>query len=250
MEYVELVVRSRDGDMDAYGELVKAYQNMAFGYAYSLLGDFHLAEDASQEAFIEGFRGVADIREPGAWPGWLRRIVHRQCLRARSRRQPFTEPLESVGELPSGDRSPDDAAVDAETHGRIAAALRGLSPQERTAALMYYTGGYRQREIAEFLGTTTHVIKHRLRSARQKLRHKVAGGAADSLGDALGDTLGGTRGDSVGAALGDALADLTASAPSQDGAYRDAVIQRISRETRAGLAMPALSTPAFGPRGV
>lgn len=226
METVELVVRSRAGDMDAYGELVKAYQDMAFGYAYSLLGDFHLAEDASQEAFIEGFRSVVDIREPGAWPGWLRRIVHRQCLRARARRQPFTDTLESIRELPSGETPPDDAAVDAETHAHIAAALRGLSAQERTAALMYYTGGYRQREIAEFLGTTTHVIKHRLRSARQKLRQKVAGGATVSVRDPLGD--------------------LTASAPSQDGAFCDAVVQRISRETRAGLALLMSSTAALG----
>ena len=223
MEYVELVVRSRAGDMDAYGELVKAYQDMAFGYAYSLLGDFHLAEDVSQEAFIEGFRSVADIREPGAWPGWLRRIVHRQCLRARTRRRPLTVALESAREVPSGEPMPDAAAVHAETREHIATALRSLSPQERTTALLYYTGGYGQREIAEFLGTTTHVIKHRLRSARQKLRRKVAGYVGDSLGDSV-------RG-SVGAA-----------APSQDGAYCDAVIQRISRETRAGLLMPPAAT--------
>ena len=222
MEYVELVVRSRAGDMDAYGELVKAYQDMAFGYAYSLLGDFHQAEDASQEAFIEGFRSVAAIREPGAWPGWLRRIVHRQCLRTRAGRKPNTDTLDAARDVASPDQQPDDAAVLSETRRQIATALRSLTQHERTTALLYYTGGYRQREIAEFLGTTTHVVKHRLRAARQKLRRHIGGATASQVGP------------------------LSLPAPSQDGTDADAVIQRLSREMGAGLATFAATSMAFG----
>ena len=58
-----LVVRARAGDLDAYGRVVRRFQDMACGYAYSILGDFHLAEDAAQEAFVEAYRCLAKLRE-------------------------------------------------------------------------------------------------------------------------------------------------------------------------------------------
>jgi hypothetical protein len=48
-----LVLRAQAGDLDAYGIVVRRFQDMAVGYACAVLGDFHLAEDAAQEAFIE-----------------------------------------------------------------------------------------------------------------------------------------------------------------------------------------------------
>lgn len=53
-----LVIRSRSGDLDAYGEIVRRFQDMAYGYAYSVLGDFHLAQDVAQEAFIQAYRDL------------------------------------------------------------------------------------------------------------------------------------------------------------------------------------------------
>ena len=53
MDYVSVLMVVRKGDAQAYGHIVRLFQDMAFGYAYAILGDFHLAEDAAQEAFIE-----------------------------------------------------------------------------------------------------------------------------------------------------------------------------------------------------
>ena len=81
-----LVTRSRAGDVDAYGEIVRRFQDMAYGYAYSVLGDFHLSQDAAQEAFIEAYRCLGNLREPAAFPGWFRRIVFKHCDRLRRRK--------------------------------------------------------------------------------------------------------------------------------------------------------------------
>ena len=54
MSFTDLVIKCQSGDVQAYGELVERFQGMAFGYVYFLLGDFHLAQDARQEAFLEG----------------------------------------------------------------------------------------------------------------------------------------------------------------------------------------------------
>ena len=54
-----LVIRAQAGDLDAYSTLVQQFQDIAVGYAYSILGDFHLAQDAAQEAFIEAYNSLS-----------------------------------------------------------------------------------------------------------------------------------------------------------------------------------------------
>lgn len=63
-----LVARSKSGELEAYGVIVRRFQDMAAGYGYALLGDFHLAEDAAQEAFIEAYQDLEKLREPAAFP--------------------------------------------------------------------------------------------------------------------------------------------------------------------------------------
>jgi DNA-directed RNA polymerase specialized sigma24 family protein len=84
-ELQSLVIRTRSGDLAAYEEIVRRFQDMALGYTYSIPGDFHHAEDAAQEAFIQAYRDLAQLREPAAFPGWFRTIVFRQCDRTARR---------------------------------------------------------------------------------------------------------------------------------------------------------------------
>ena len=65
----------------AFTEIVYRFQDLGFGCAYSVLGDFHLAEDATQEAFITAWRNLDQLRKPEAFPGWFKRIVLTQCNR-------------------------------------------------------------------------------------------------------------------------------------------------------------------------
>ena len=81
--------RAHDADMvqrhEAFGEIVKRFQDMACGCAYSVLGDFHLAENAAQEAFIEGYRSIDKLKEPKAFAGWFRRLCMWQHTTATRR---------------------------------------------------------------------------------------------------------------------------------------------------------------------
>ena len=69
-ELKTLVVRAQEGNLEAYSALVRRFQDMAVGYAYSLLGDFHLAEDAAQEAFVGLYLDLHRLREPASFLGW------------------------------------------------------------------------------------------------------------------------------------------------------------------------------------
>ena len=63
----------------AFSELVRLFQDMAYGCAFAHLSDYHLAEDVAQEAFLVAYLKLASLDDPAAFPGWLRRIVQFQC---------------------------------------------------------------------------------------------------------------------------------------------------------------------------
>ena len=71
-----LIIAARNGDSPAFEELVRRFQDMAVGYAYSILGDWHEAEDAAQDAFVSAYCSLIQLRDAAAFPGWFRRIVY------------------------------------------------------------------------------------------------------------------------------------------------------------------------------
>ena len=87
----DIVIRAREGSLEAYGLLVERTQKAAYATALGVLRNPSLAEDATQEAFIRAFRRLGDLDEPAAFDGWLRRIVITVALNTR-RRQRFAVP--------------------------------------------------------------------------------------------------------------------------------------------------------------
>ena len=108
-EWRAYVTAAQQGDMRAFDALVRQFDDMAVGYAYSLLGDFQVAEDAAQDAFVQAYLDLKMLREPQASPVWLRRIVFKHCDRISRRRAVPTVPLESGIEEPDHQPGPAEA---------------------------------------------------------------------------------------------------------------------------------------------
>src|ERR1051326_8866038 len=104
------VKQARGGDIEAFDRIVRRLQDMAVGYAYSLLGDFHLAEDTAQEAFIAAYCHLAQLRTVEAFSGWFQSILLRSCRQLRRRERFRTIPLEEAGELICRAPGPGEAA--------------------------------------------------------------------------------------------------------------------------------------------
>jgi len=169
-ELDQLFAQAQTGDLDAYGHMVRRFQDMAVGYAYSILGDFHLAEDASQEAFIETYLHLGKLYGPAVFPSWLRRAVIKHCDRLTRRRRVPTVPLEEVPQIPSHDPGPDEAMDARQTEDSVARAIQGLPEKERAVTALFYIGGYAQNEIGAFLEIPAKTVKSRLHTARARLR--------------------------------------------------------------------------------
>jgi RNA polymerase sigma factor (sigma-70 family) len=150
--------------------LVRAYQDIAVAYATSLLGDYHLAEDAAQEAFVEAYRALASLREPVAFAAWFRTIIFKHCDRLWRRKQHPLTGLEAALEVASPEPSPHEALELRATQQSVREAISSLSDSEQQVVLLYYMGEYSTAMIAEFLNVTTNTIKTRLYAARKRLR--------------------------------------------------------------------------------
>jgi RNA polymerase sigma factor (sigma-70 family) len=179
MDALEVIVtRARDGDAEAFGILVRRFQDMAVGYGYSILHDFQLAEDAAQEAFFEAYRTLSKLREPAAFAGWFRRIVFKQCDRITRRRVVATVPLEASPVVSGFSRT---SGEEEERKAEVFEAVRQLPEHERSAMTLFYIGGYSMDEVATFLEVPVSTVKGRLHSARERLRTMLLDTVADDL---------------------------------------------------------------------
>jgi RNA polymerase sigma factor (sigma-70 family) len=165
--------RPRAERHEAFGELVRGFQDMAFGCAYSVLGDFYLAEDAAQEAFITAWQRLGQLRAPEAFPGWLRRIVLTQCNRMTRGKRLKLVPLEAGAATAAADQNPHSDAERLELQSRLRAALNSLPENERQVLTLFYIGGYSQADIAEFSQVPLSTVNKRLYTARQRLKESA-----------------------------------------------------------------------------
>jgi RNA polymerase sigma factor (sigma-70 family) len=157
----------------AFGEIVRRFQDLAFACAYAVLGDFHLAEDAAQESFIVAWRHLDQLRQPAAFPGWFKRIVLSQCNRLTRGRRLDTVALNGLVDLPAAEPEPAAVYEGKERRARVLAAIQELPEHERMVTTLFYIGDYPQAEIAAFLETPVTTVKKRLFGARRKLRERM-----------------------------------------------------------------------------
>ena len=181
MESLSAIInKARDGDLAAYSTIVRRFQDMAVGYAQAVLHDFHLAEDAAQEAFVEAHQNLARLRQPEAFSGWFRKIVYKHCDRLQ-RRRPRTVSLEDVPEPTFPGAGPDEALVNREFSVGVERVVEALPDDQRQVVMLFYMGGYSHREIAAFLGVESHWVNNRLYAARKRLKEEVLDMVEDDL---------------------------------------------------------------------
>jgi RNA polymerase sigma-70 factor (ECF subfamily) len=161
----------RAGQMDAYAALVRATQAMAYAVASSVLRDGATAEDAVQQAYLRAFRRLADVKDPAAFAGWLRRIVITVALNMRRARRRTLLRLEDVADVPVLDEE-ETSWSDVQRH-RLAAALLTLTPEERQLCDRRYHGRWSTGRLAAAAGVDEAAMRKRLQRIRDKLRKEI-----------------------------------------------------------------------------
>ncbi len=169
----ELIALSVQGDMEAFGELIRLYENPIFNLTYRMLNDAAEAEDAAQEAFIRAYSNLHRYDVTRSFKTWLFSIASNHCIdRIRRRRLTLLsidEPLPPHPALTSDQPQPEQSVIADEQSEVIDALLNELSPEYRAAVVLRYWYEMSYQEIAEALSTTESAIKSRLFRARKML---------------------------------------------------------------------------------
>ena len=156
-----------------FDRLVTQYQDMACGYAYSLTGgNYALAQDIAQEAFLIAWRKWDTLRTPDAFGAWLRTIIFSQCMGYGRKQKPAdgSVPLyELANHAAPRHHEPQETVQKNNDRAAVRKAIYSLPQGERDAVILFYLFGNSRDETAHFLSISPDAVKKRLQRARTRL---------------------------------------------------------------------------------
>ncbi len=176
---LEWISLAKEGDQDAFSEIVYTFQDNVYNLCYRMLSEHTEAEDATQEAFIRAFMNLHRYDTQRPFKTWLLSIASNHCIdRLRKRRMKYLsldEPMPSgtALALSSDEPGPEIAAIQQERGNELQLLLDELRPDDRAAIILRYWYDYSYVEIAETMETTESAIKSRLFRARRALAEKL-----------------------------------------------------------------------------
>lgn len=172
-----LVAKAKNGDGEAFGELVRFYEKFVYNTAYGFLFSPHDAFDVSQEAFIKAWRSINSFKGDSAFSTWLYRITvntAKDALFAKARRKELSS-TDSEGEIidtPAPD-TPETEYIRKERREELMRAIDTLDEDAREIIILRELDGLSYEEIAELLKIELGTVKSRLSRARARLSQKL-----------------------------------------------------------------------------
>lgn len=180
---VELVAKSKAGDLHAFEELVCRYERKIYTLAYRMTGNYHDANDLAQEAFLRAFQSIKGFRGDASFSTWLCRIATNVCRdELRKRYRVSLESLEqevSFGDWEMKKQIPADVPGPAEIYEQqelqheLQDLINTLAPEFRMALILRDIQGLSYEEIAEQLECSLGTVKSRISRARNYLKEKI-----------------------------------------------------------------------------
>lgn len=182
---VQLMLRFKDGDEDAFRELFAKYQNQIINFCYRFCFDRELAEDLAQEAFLRVYRGGRRYRPKARFSTWLYRIAVNVCLNEvrKMKKYSVTQSLDRTTKDDSYDRRPEygdknQVPADEMMSGRqreqqIKTALRNLPKEQRAAVVLRIYNEFSYKDIADQMSVSEGKVKTLIFRGRQALKESL-----------------------------------------------------------------------------
>jgi RNA polymerase sigma factor (sigma-70 family) len=177
-----VVAAAQRGDLAAFNQLVTKHEQRVYNLTYRMLNDAEAAADATQDAFFQAYRALAQYRG-GSFKSWLLRIASNICydrLRSRNRRpstslDAMIEEAEKVGGsdlglLEDSQSDPLDFATRRELARELAQALQSLPDEQRVVVILSDVQGMSYDEIVYITGASLGTVKSRISRGRLKIR--------------------------------------------------------------------------------
>ena len=173
----QLIQRVLDGDDTAFSSLVRKYQRSVHALAWRKIGDFHIAEEITQDTFLKVYQRLSTLKAPQSFASWLYVITANHCKAWLRKKRTQTQSLENTSHTQlektaySGYIIEENKRMAAETQREVVKKLLAkLQESDRTIITLYYLGGMTYDEISKFLGVSEATIRNRLYRARRRLK--------------------------------------------------------------------------------
>ena len=173
----QLIQRVLAGDETAFSALVKKYRRSVHALAWRKIGDFHIAEDITQETFLKAYQRLSTLKEPQSFASWLYVITANHCKAWLRKKRTWIQSLEDASSAQlekatySGHIIAENERMTAEAQREVVKKLLAkLQESDRTVVTLYYLGGMTYEEISNFLGVSEAAIRNRLYRARRRLK--------------------------------------------------------------------------------
>jgi RNA polymerase sigma-70 factor (ECF subfamily) len=165
-----LVLRCQAGDEPAFAELVERYSPRLRYYLRKLLGGRDAAEDALQDVWLDVFRNVPRLVDPGAFAAWLYRIARDRAWRTLRRLRRVSRPIVETDLAEVGEDRDSFSADDA---ARIHAGLDELPPEQREVLVLRFLEQMTYEDIARVVGCPAGTVRSRLYYGKRALRRAL-----------------------------------------------------------------------------
>lgn len=176
MDDAALIASAREGELDAFAELVRRYEHRIRAVLFGLLDDDRDVEEATQDAFVQAWRNLDRFRGDAAVFTWLYRIAVNEALARLRRKRVTTTDLDDLLETAyAADPSagPEQSAEAHELHAFLAARIRALTPEYRAPLVLRDVIGLSNQEVADVLELSLAAAKSRIQ-ARMQIRAELA----------------------------------------------------------------------------
>ena len=174
---VQLIRRILSGDAEAFTALVTKHQKGVHALAWRKIGDFHYAEEITQDVFVRVYKYLSKLKDPSQFSGWLYVIANRLCNTWLQENKSLIGSLEDVPvaeiQRTSYERyisEQQERNARERSQDLVKKLLEKLPESERTVMTLYYLGEMTTKEISKFLGVSVHTITSRLQRARERLK--------------------------------------------------------------------------------
>jgi len=160
-----LVIRCQAGDPAAFEELVARCHTGLRAFLHKMLNNQHNVDDVAQDVWLEAYRNLKKLNDPGAFRAWLYRAARNRAflLLRRHRTIEFIEGVEPV----AGEEEPDFTVADAEA---VHTALDQLGPEHREVLLLRFMQELSYEEIAAVVGCQIGTVRSRIHNAKRQMR--------------------------------------------------------------------------------
>ena len=173
----DLIQRILDGDQQAFSALVRKYQKPVHALAWRIIGDFHIAEEITQDVFLIVYKQLPTLKNPNSFAGWVYVVTSRHCIAWLKKKR---IPMKSMDAMPPEEL---EELAYAQYHSEqlkeianerrcevVRRLLQKLPESERTVVTLHYLGEMACEDISKFLGVSTNTVKSRLHRARKRLK--------------------------------------------------------------------------------